>query len=304
MVHLTAGCHDAGKRLDAFLHEKLPEFSRARLQTWVKEGRVLVNFNPAKSSHVMRGTETIAVDPLELPPLKAVAEDIPLDVIYEDDAVVVINKPAGMVVHAGAGNHSGTLVNALVHRFQSLSTIGGDIRPGIVHRIDRYTSGILLVAKTDQAHQALALQFSSRTVHKVYLALVEGRLEGSGRIQKPISRDPHNRARMTARLAAGRASLTEWQAIETFPAHTLLTIVIGTGRTHQIRAHMAAIGHPVAGDWLYGARRADWGRFFLHASQLRFFSPATEADVTVECPLPPELESWKQSLVIPVANQR
>lgn len=296
MVYFSAVAGDSGKRLDAFLHEKLPQYSRSRIQSWIKEGRALVNQSPAKSAYVLHGTEAIEVEPRELTPLRAVAEDIPLEVLYEDGAVVVINKPAGMVVHAGAGNHTGTLVNALVHRFQALSSLGGDLRPGIVHRLDRYTSGILLVARTDEAHQALALQFATRTVNKIYLGLVEGKLEGSGRIEKPITRDLHNRARMTARLQTGRASLTDWLSVESYPAHTFLRIRIGTGRTHQIRAHMAAIGHPVAGDWLYGAKKTEHGRFFLHAAELTFHSPATGADVCVSCPLPVELDLWKSGL--------
>lgn len=296
-MQLSAAGGDAGKRLDSFLHEKLPVYSRSRLQSWVRQGRVLVNGEAAKSSYAVRGTEQIQVDPQDLAPLKAEAEDIPLVVLFEDAGVVAINKPAGMVVHAGAGVHSGTVVNALLHRFQSLSSVGGDLRPGIVHRLDRYTSGILLVAKNDQAHQDLALQFSSRTVEKIYLALVEGSLQGVGRIQKPIARDPRNRARMTARQTTGRTALTDWEALENFAGFTLLRIRIGTGRTHQIRAHMAAMGHPVAGDWLYGAKAATWNRFFLHAHRLGFRSPATGEEVVIECPLPPDLLEWRGGLV-------
>ncbi len=300
-MELSAASSAAGKRLDAFLHEKLPDYSRSRLQSWVRDGCVLVNGSPAKSSYVIRGTEQVSVEPQDLAPLHAEAEDIPLAVLYEDSSVVAINKPAGMVVHAGAGVHSGTVVNALLHRFQTLSSVGGDLRPGIVHRLDRYTSGILLVAKTDQAHKNLALQFSSRTVKKIYMALVEGSLQGEGRIEKPITRDPHNRARMTARQTTGRTALTDWKTIEGFTGFTLLRIHIGTGRTHQIRAHMAAIRHPVAGDWLYGAKPAAWDRFFLHAHQLTFRSPATAQDVVVECALPPELEAWKSTLIPPAS---
>ena len=295
-MQLRALAADEGKRLDALLREKLPEYSRSRLQSWIREGRVKLNGKPAKSSHTIRGSEEIDVEPAHLIPLKAAAEDIPLTVLYEDEAVVAIDKPAGMVVHAGAGVDSGTVVNALLHRFAALSTIGGDVRPGIVHRLDRFTSGVLLVAKTDPAHQSLALQFSSRTVEKIYLALVEGTLEGSGRIEKPIARDPKNRARMTARLSTGRKALTDWRVLEKFDGFTLLQIRIGTGRTHQIRAHMAALGHPVAGDKLYGARVSLWNRFFLHAHRLTFRSPATGENVTVESPLAPELVAWKATL--------
>ena len=212
---------------------------------------------------------------------------------------MAIDKPAGMVVHAGAGVHAGTVVNALLHRFNLLSTVGGDLRPGIVHRLDRFTTGVLLVAKTDAAHRDLAEQFQSRTVEKIYLTLVEGTLTGSGRIQKPIARDPRNRARMTARLTtpgAGRSALTDWKAIESYSGFTFLEIRIGTGRTHQIRAHMAALGHPVAGDRLYGAKASPWNRYFLHAHRLGFRSPAAGERVIVESPLPADLVEWKASL--------
>jgi 23S rRNA pseudouridine1911/1915/1917 synthase len=295
-LRLLATAADKGKRLDSLLHEKLPEHSRSRLQSWVKDGRVRVNGEPARSSLIVRGAEIIDVEPAELPPLSALAEDIPLVVLYEDAAAVAIDKPAGMVVHAGAGIHSGTVANALVHRFASLSSVGGDLRPGIVHRLDRFTSGVLLVAKTDTAHRDLAEQFASRTVAKTYLTLVQGTLTGSGRITNPISRDPGNRARMTARLEKGRSALTDWAAKESFEGFTFLEIRIGTGRTHQIRAHMAALGHPVAGDRLYGAAASPYNRYFLHAHRLRFRSPATGEDVTVESPLPPDLAEWKKTI--------
>jgi 23S rRNA pseudouridine1911/1915/1917 synthase len=174
--------------------------------------------------------------------------------------------------------------------------VGGDLRPGIVHRLDRFTSGVLLVAKNDAAHRDLAAQFASRKVKKTYLTLVEGRLEGSGKIDKPIARDPRSRARMTARLAHGRPSLTHWETLENFADFTFLSVDLGTGRTHQIRAHMAAIHHPVAGDKLYGAAPSPWNRYFLHAHRLVFRSPATEAEVAVESALPPDLAEWKASL--------
>jgi 23S rRNA pseudouridine1911/1915/1917 synthase len=293
---LKAAGTDRGKRLDTFLHERLPEYSRSRLQSWIREGRVRVDGAAAKPSGVMRGAEEIDVTPGKPAPLRADPEDVPVSVLYEDAGVVVIDKPAGMVVHAGAGVHRGTLVNALLHRFGSLSSVGGDLRPGIVHRLDRFTSGALVVAKTDAAHRDLAVQFSSRKVEKIYLALVEGTLEGAGRIEKPIARDPRNRARMTARLGSGRAALTDWEAIGRYAGFTLLRIRLGTGRTHQIRAHMAAIGHPVAGDRLYAAKPSPWNRYFLHAHRLGFRSPATDEQVVVESPLAPDLVAWKSSL--------
>jgi 23S rRNA pseudouridine1911/1915/1917 synthase len=293
---LRAEAADQGKRLDFFLHERLPEYSRSRLQTWIREARVHVNRAPGKPSTVIRGSEEIVVEPAPPAPLKARAEEIPLSVLYEDASLVAIDKPAGMVVHAGAGVHTGTVVNALLYRFGLLSTVGGDLRPGIVHRLDRFTSGVLLVAKTDPAHRDLAAQFQARTVEKIYLALVEGKLVGSGRIQKPIGRDPRNRARMTARLSTGRTALTDWKAIENFPGFTFLEIRLGTGRTHQIRAHMAALGHPLAGDKLYGGKTSPWNRYFLHAHRLGFQSPATGERLFVESPLPPDLTEWKASL--------
>ncbi len=295
-MRLQAGEPDRGKRLDALLHERLPEYSRSRLQSWIRAGRVQLNGVTGKPSSTIRGSEEIDVEPAHLPALKAEAEDIPLSVLYEDASLVAIDKPAGMVVHAGAGVHNGTVVNALLHRFQSLSTVGGDLRPGIVHRLDRFTTGVLLVAKTDAAHRDLALQFSSREVEKVYLALVEGDLPGAGRILKPIARDPGNRARMTARLSTGRSALTDWKALERYRGFTFLEIRIGTGRTHQIRAHMASLRHPVAGDRLYGGKESPWNRYFLHAHRLGFRSPATGERVTVESPLPPALVEWRDSL--------
>jgi 23S rRNA pseudouridine1911/1915/1917 synthase len=296
VIPLRATDADRGKRLDSFLHERLAEYSRSRLQSWIRDGRVLVDGTAAKSSFTIRGREHVDVEPADLPPLTAQAEDIPLAVLYEDASLVAIDKPSGMVVHAGAGIHSGTVANALVHRFASLSSVGGDLRPGIVHRLDRFTSGVLLVAKTDLAHRDLAAQFALREVKKNYIALVEGTLTGSGRMQNPITRDPRNRARMTARLETGRTALTDWVATEQYEGFTLLNVSIGTGRTHQIRAHMAALGHPVAGDRLYGAATSDYNRYFLHAFRIRFRSPATGEDVTVEAPLPPDLLEWRGSL--------
>ena len=297
-MQFTALERDQGKRIDAFLHDSLPKFSRSRLQSWVKEGRATVAGRIAKPSRLLREGETVEFEPGVIPGHSAVPEDIPLEVLYEEAAVIAINNPAGMVDHAGAGIHSGTVVNALLHRFAQLSAVGGDLRPGIVHRLDRFTSGVLLAARNDEAHRDVALQFSSRKVEKIYLALVEGALHGSGRIMRPITRDPNKRARMTAKLETGRTALTDWEAIEHYQGFTLLRILLGTGRTHQIRAHMAAINHPVAGDFLYGAARSPWGRYFLHAHRLTFRSPATAEPVTVEAPLAPSLNEWKDTLTI------
>lgn len=301
-MRLIAESADAGKRLDHLLHQRLPDFSRSRIQEWIKAGRVLVDGRAARSSHAVRGGETIDVEPAAPPPLHAEAEDIPLRILYEDADVVAIDKPAGMVVHAGAGVHSGTLVNALLHRFGSLSGVGGELRPGIVHRLDRFTSGVLLVAKNDAAHHNLAAQFSGREVEKVYLALVHGDLkQETGRIERPIARDPVRRTRMTARLADGRAAWSEYRVVRRFGRFTLLEVRIGTGRTHQIRVHLSSIGHPVVGDTLYGAPAKiegmpPLGRYFLHAHRIRFHQPSSGEEITLVSPLAAELEQWMAQL--------
>jgi 23S rRNA pseudouridine1911/1915/1917 synthase len=231
------------------------------------------------------------VEPAEPPSLRAIPEALPLEILYEDAAVIAVNKPAGMVVHSGAGVHSGTLVNALLHRFKTLSGVGGALRPGIVHRLDRFTSGVILVARNDAAHRDLAGQFSSRKVEKVYLALVHGRMKTDrGRITTPITRDPSRRTRMTARLGRGRSAITEYRVLKRFEKFTLLEVRIGTGRTHQIRVHLASIHHPVVGDKLYGAPASPLDRYFLHAQRITFTSPATGNRFTVEAPLPRELQ--------------
>lgn len=285
---------EAGTRLDQLLHRRLPDYSRSRIQDWIKSGRVLVNGRPARASSAVRAGDEIAVEPADPRPLHAEPEAIPLHVLYEDDDVVAIDKPAGMVVHAGAGNHTGTLVNALLHRFGALSGVGGPLRPGIVHRLDRFTSGVLLVAKNDAAHQRLAAQFSGRQVEKVYVALAQGVVkQETGRIDRPISRDPVRRTRMTARLGEGRAAWSEYRVLRRFPRATLLEVRIGTGRTHQIRAHLASIGHPVVGDTLYGAAgNSSLDRYFLHAHRIRFRRPSTDEEVEVVSPLAPELQEY------------
>ena len=301
-VRLLAEPGDAGKRLDQVVHERLPRFSRSRIQQWIRDGRILVNGARERPSRLLRAGEPIDVTPAEPPPLHASPERIPLTVLYEDADLVAIDKPAGMVVHAGAGIHSGTLVNALLDRFGALSGVGGELRPGIVHRLDRYTSGVLLVAKNDAAHQNLAEQFSSRKVEKTYLALVHGRVKlETGRIDRPIARDPVHRTRMTVRLGQGRAAWSEYRVLQWFERFTLLEVRIGTGRTHQIRVHLSALGHPVAGDALYGAPakvegQPPLGRYFLHAHRIRFHLPSTGAEMAVVSPLPKELEKWLEGV--------
>jgi 23S rRNA pseudouridine1911/1915/1917 synthase len=297
-VIFQPGPQDAGQRLDNWLNARLPDTSRSRIQDWIKSGHVQVNGAAARSSYTLRGGETIDVQPAEPAPLQATAEAIPLTVLYEDEDVVAIDKPAGMVVHAGAGVHSGTLVNALLHRFAGLSGVGGAMRPGIVHRLDRFTSGVLLVARNDAAHRRLAEQFSARQVTKTYLALVQGEVKAeSGRIERPIARDPVHRTRMTARLAEGRAAWSEFRVLRRFAGFTLLEVRIGTGRTHQIRVHLASLKHPVVGDTLYGAAaQPALGRYFLHAHRIEFQQPTTGERVVVVSPLAAELECWLQGL--------
>jgi len=297
-VRLNIDIADAGKRLDQLVHERLPQFSRSRIQQWIKDGRALVNGRVERASHTVRAGDAVEIEPAEPPPLHATPEAIPLAILYEDADVAAVDKPAGMVVHAGAGVHSGTLVNALLHRFGALSGVGGVLRPGIVHRLDRFTSGVLLVAKNDLAHRHLAAQFSGRQIEKTYLALVHGTVKGeSGRIERPITRDPVRRTRMTARLNAGRSAFTEYRVAARLKGFTLLEVRIGTGRTHQIRVHLSSIGHPVAGDSLYGAPTnvpgmPPLGRYFLHAHRIRFRQPSTGEEITVVSPLAPELEAW------------
>jgi 23S rRNA pseudouridine1911/1915/1917 synthase len=297
-VQFHAEPGDIGQRIDHWLHAHMPDFSRSRIQEWIKSGRVRLNGATVKTAHTMRAGDTVEVEPADPPPLHAIAEDIPLRVLYEDEDLVAIDKPAGMVVHAGAGVHSGTLVNALLHRFGELSGVGGPLRPGIVHRLDRFTSGVLLAAKNDSAHRNLAAQFSRREVEKVYLALVHGAVKNeTGRIDRPIARDPVHRARMTARLSEGRAAWSEYRVLRRFPDFTLLEVRIGTGRTHQIRVHLASIKHPVVGDTLYGAAAQPLlGRYFLHAYRIRFHLPSTGAEIEVKSPLAAELEAWLATL--------
>jgi 23S rRNA pseudouridine1911/1915/1917 synthase len=301
-LRFIAEAQDVGKRLDFALQQRMPEHSRSRIQQWIKAGRASVNGVAAKPSYVVHPADEIHIEPGEAPPLHASAEDIPLVVLYEDADLVAIDKPAGMVVHAGAGVHQGTVVNALLHRFESLSNVGGPLRPGIVHRLDRYTSGVLLVAKHDAAHRNLAAQFAGRQVEKVYLALAHGRFERpTGRIERPIARDPIRRIRMTARLNTGRAAWSEYRVLRQFARFAFVEVRIGTGRTHQIRVHLSSIGHAIAGDTLYGAPdrtpgMPPLGRYFLHAHRIRFRLPSTGEPKDIVSELPAELENWISAL--------
>jgi 23S rRNA pseudouridine1911/1915/1917 synthase len=303
---LIAASGDAGRRLDLFVAQRVPELSRTRIQELIRDGKVRVDGQIAKVSHRVAAGETIEVHVVPRPALVAEPEDLPLDVLMADDDFVIVNKPAGMVVHAGAGHARGTLVNALLHRLGKLSDAGGALRPGIVHRLDRETSGAMIVARNDRAHENLAEQFRSRNVRKIYLALVHGKMpRDSGSITLPISRDPHRRTRMTARASKGRHARTDWRVIARLDRYTLVEVALHTGRTHQIRAHFAALGHPVVGDTLYGAPRGlragtrnlpRLERNFLHAARIGFSHPSSGVWLEVRAPLPRDLRVYFEQI--------
>jgi 23S rRNA pseudouridine1911/1915/1917 synthase len=328
---LTAPLESAGQRLDQYLATQLSEVnqtevSRARVQQLIAKGEVLLNMTPAKASLRLKGNgeEKITITgPPHAPPLRAMAEEIALDIVYEDDDLAIVNKPAGMMVHAGAGatddaRNRGTLVNALLHHFEKLSVVGGELRPGIVHRLDRATSGLMVVAKNDEAHRRLAKQFSGREVHKTYIALVHGwPKQDRGTIQSAISRHSQKRTRMTTRGFGGREAVTHYvvrRKIDSpYGKFALVELKIETGRTHQIRVHMSSLGHPVVGDALYGApgelrsqsnkRRAAGmpatvalGRNFLHSATLELTHPRTKEPLKFSRQLPAELETLLDSL--------
>ena len=309
---------ETGDRLDHAVAVRYPELSRTRVKELIDGQLVLVDGKPSKASHRLHAGEKVAVNPKARPALRAHAESIPLDILFEDADIIAVNKPAGMTVHAGAGNASGTMVNALLGRGQSLSQLGDALRPGIVHRLDKETSGVILVAKTDAAHARLGEAFRQRTVNKIYIALVQGSFDtNSGRIELAIGRDPIKRVRMAAeqktwrgaksdsKIANSREARTDWRTLLRIDATTLLEVQLHTGRTHQIRVHFSALKHPVVGDTLYGAaaqlRVGDTalpplGRNFLHAAKIVFSHPRTGERMELRAPLPAELREFLHTL--------
>ena len=306
----------AGDRLDVFLVRQMPDWSRSRIQRLIREGFVTLGSAPArKSGEVIESGAHISVT-AEHEELRATPEDLPLAIVYEDSDILVVNKAAGMVMHLGSGVKSGTLVNALLSHINRLSSVGGDLRPGIVHRLDKDTSGLIVVAKNDRTHAALGEMFSSRQMKKTYVALVQGVVEKvKGTINAEVGRDPLRRTRMTVNPRDnGRTAVSHYEVVRRvasrFGKFTLVRVRIETGRTHQIRVHMASIGHPVVGDTLYGGagqltdqvaaqlhrkvapERLRLGRNFLHAARLEFTHPKTGKLLELEAPLPPELENF------------
>lgn len=283
----------SGVRLDRLIADQVPDLSRTRIQALIKSGQITVNGASCKASLKLEGGEAIAITlpPPEISHIEP--ENIPLDVLYEDADLIVINKPAGMVVHPAYGHSSGTLVNAVLYRWPELREVGDQHRAGIVHRLDKDTSGVIVVARTPQAHRALAEQFAARTTHKLYLALVEGNPESmTGRIEAPIGRDTRQRKQMAV-TRDGREAVSEFKVVELYADHALLEVTILTGRTHQIRVHLAFIGHSVVGDSVYGRRkqRIKMKRNFLHAAELSIDSPSTGERLTCKAPLPVGLQN-------------
>lgn len=291
---------DAAIRLDAFLAGALPELTRSRASALIAAGQVTVNGKTAPKSCRLTGGETVEIDLPEAPEeTELAAQDIPLDVVYEDEDVIVVNKPAGLVVHPAPGHPDGTLVNALLyHCGDSLSGIGGEKRPGIVHRIDRDTSGLIIAAKNDAAHAFLSAQLSDHTLARTYECLVVGNLrEDSGTVDAPIGRHPSDRKKMAV-VSGGRNAVTHWDVIARYSGVTHVRCRLETGRTHQIRVHMAHIGHPILGDTVYGAKKPVAGLTgqCLHAVGLRFLHPRTGETVELHCPLPEEFTQMLEKL--------
>jgi 23S rRNA pseudouridine1911/1915/1917 synthase len=297
---LIVEADDDGIRLDNFLTAHLPEQSRSQIQRLIKDGAVKGPGKGIRASTPVRTGQTFTIDIPEPRAASPEPEELPLRIVYEDRDLLVIDKPAGMVVHPAAGHDSGTLVNALLHHVKDLSGIGGELRPGIVHRLDRGTSGLMVVAKSDRAHNELARQFADREVEKEYVALVWGVVQAGRRIDEPIGRDPKDRQKMSTRARRARSAVTRVTYARHFKGVSLLKVAIATGRTHQIRVHLSAIGHPIVGDATYGGihRRVPNNlravmrleRPFLHSARLCFTHPADGRRVEFDSPLPPDLD--------------
>jgi 23S rRNA pseudouridine1911/1915/1917 synthase len=293
----------AGERLDVFLSRRIPDYARSQFQRFIDKGFVFVNGERKKSSLKLRAGDLVEAE-IEIPEPGAVEpEDIPLTVIYEDDSIAVIDKPSGMVVHPGAGARTGTLVHALLHRYPEIRGIGEEDRPGIVHRLDKETSGVIVVARTGAAHLELKRQFKAREVKKVYLALIVGRpARDEGSFDWPIGRHHRHGERMSIKTDKPRTAITEYRVVRTIGEYSLLEVRPLTGRTHQIRVHLAAAGHPVAGDGRYGSRTKGGTRFsrlFLHAHQLMFNHPETGRRMSFISPLPIGLQAILEALETP-----
>ena len=298
-ILLRASEESKNQRLDAFLASSLDGLTRSQAMRLIESGEVAVNGRAGSKSYKLAGGEDIAVTLPEPEPVEAVPQDIPLDVVYEDADVIVVNKPSGMVVHPAPGHPDGTLVNALLyHCVGTLSGVGGALRPGIVHRIDRDTSGLIIAAKNDTAHQYLSAQLADHTLARTYECIVVGALrEDRGTVDAPIARHPTDRKRMAV-VAGGREAVTHWEVIARYPGYTHVRCRLETGRTHQIRVHMAYIGHPILGDTVYGAKKEVPGLTgqCLHAVGLRFLHPRTHEVVELSCPLPEEFTRMLQKI--------
>lgn len=298
---LQVGERHAGLRLDQTLADLMPEFSRGRVQRWIEAGRVLVDGAPRRPKDRVRGGEAIRLDAVLEPDLRDAPQPIPITIVFEDDQILVVHKPAGLVVHPAAGNPDGTLLNALLHRIPELASVP---RGGIVHRLDKDTSGLLVVAKTLEAHHVLVEQLKNRRVHREYRALVVGGLVSGGVVEAPIGRHPTQRTRMAV-VAGGRPAVTHYRVLERFPGHSLLEVKLETGRTHQIRVHLAHVRHPLVGDRVYGARPRppkgcppvltellqQFPRQALHAIRLGLAHPKTGEHLEWELPMEPDLET-------------
>ncbi|MGV3488610.1 MAG: RluA family pseudouridine synthase [Tuberibacillus sp.] len=295
---LMAGLEDAGQRIDKFISDQIPDLSRTYIQDLLKAGDITVNEKTVKPNFRLTGGEKIIVNVLEPEPIEVLPEEIPLDVLYEDQDVIVINKPRGMVVHPAPGHTTGTLVNALLAHCKDLSGINGVLRPGIVHRIDKDTSGVLVAAKNDKAHRSLAEQLKNKTTHRIYNAIAHGTFEhDKGTIDAPIGRDENDRKKMAVTRNHSKDAVTHFTVLERFEKYTFVACQLETGRTHQIRVHLAYIGHPVAGDPKYGPRKTlNINGQALHAAELGFTHPTTHQDMRFAAPLPKDMAQLLQEL--------